>query len=261
MKKLIYVPATFILLFCLSVSAFSQSKEDYALLAKCDSTTSFKDTDFSAEYTLVQNKPGQGASVTEAIMYRRDKTANYTILITAPAKDKGKAYLQLENQVWFFDPEDRRFSFSSKRDKFQSTNANTSDFAPMDFCDNYKIVSAFPQKLGSLDCVLFELEAKVDDVAYPKLKVWITKDDGLVRKKEDYSLSGQRLRTTLIPSYQLIGNRSIPKDMTIVDNLKGKKINDKMQYENTKISIKNVSFSAQKDSIFTKAYIEMVSDR
>ena len=49
--------------------------------------------------------------------------------------------------------------------------------------------------------------------------------------------------------------------MIIVDNLKGKKINDKMQYENTTISIKNASFAAQKDSIFSKAYIEMSSDR
>lgn len=240
-----------------SICIFAQSSADYELLKKCDSTTSFKDTDFSAEYSLVQTKPGQGSTLTEAIMYRRDKTANYTILITAPSKDKGKGYLQLDKAVWFYDPEDKRFTYSSKRDKFQNTNANTSDFAPMDFCDNYKIITAIPKKLGSLDCVLFELEAKVDDVAYPKLKVWVTKEDGLIRKKEDYSLSGQLLRTTLIPRYQLIGKHSIPDTMMIVDNLKGKKINDKMQYENTKITIKNVSFASQKDSVFTKAYLEM----
>ena len=245
----------------ISMPFFAQSKDDYALLEKCDTTTSFTDTDFSAEYTLVQDKPGQGKSINEAIMYRRDKTANYTILVTAPEKDKGKAYLQTGNEVWFFDPEDRRFTYSSKRDKFQNTNANTSDFAPMDFCKSYKITSAIPKKLGSYECTLFELEAKVDDVAYPKLKVWISTNDGLIRKKEDYSLSGQLLRTTLIPSYQLIGHRSIPNKMIVVDNLKGKRINDKMQYENTTISIKNVSFSPQKDSIFTKAYIEMSSNR
>ena len=261
MKKFSLISLSLLLFMTVLFPITAQSNDNYALLAKCDTTTSFKDTDFSAEYTLVQDKPGQGKSVTEAIMYRRDKTSNYTILITAPSKDKGKAYLQTENQVWFFDPEDRRFTFSSKRDKFQSTNANTSDFAPMDFCENYKIVTTIPKKLGSYECILFELEAKVDDVAYPKLKVWITKDDGLIRKKEDYSLSGQLLRTTLIPSYQLIGTRSIPNRMIIVDNLKGKKINDKMQYENTTITIKNASFTQQKDSVFTKAYIEMSSNR
>ena len=247
--------------FIFTQFTFSQTKEDYELLKKCDSTTNFVDTDFSAEYTLVQDRPGQGKTSTDAIMYRRDKTSNYTILITSPAQDRGKGYLQIESNVWFYDPVDRKFTFSSKRDKFQNTNANTSDFAPMDLCSNYKIISAVPKKLGAYDCVLFELDAKVDDVVYPKVKVWITKDDGLIRKKEDYSLSGQLLRTTAIPSYQLIGTRSIPVSMLIVDNLKGKKINDKMQYERTQITIKNVSFAKQKDSVFTKAYFEMMGNR
>lgn len=245
----------------LNNSIFSQTKDDYELLKKCDSTTNFIDTDFSAEYTLVQDRPGQGKSITEAIMYRRDRTSNYTILITSPVQDKGKGYLQIDSNVWFYDPVDRKFTFSNKRDKFQNTNANTSDFAPMEFSKNYKITSAIPKKLGAYNCVLFELDAKVDDVVYPKIKVWVTKDDGLIRKKEDYSLSGQLLRTTAIPSYQLIGDKSIPVSMLIVDNLKGKKINDKMQYEKTQISIKNVSFTKQKDSVFTKAYFEMMSNR
>ena len=259
MKKFLF--SIFICYLIFNSFIFAQSEQDYELLKKCDSTTNFFDTDFSAEYTLVQDRPGQGKSVTEAIMYRRDKTSNYTIIINSPMQDKGKGYLQVQNSVWFYDPVDRKFTFSSKRDKFQNTNANTSDFAPMDFCSNYKIISAIPKKLGAYECILFELEAKVDDVVYPKVKVWVTKDDGLIRKKEDYSLSGQLLRTTAIPSYQLIGSRSIPVSMLIVDNLKGKKINDKMQYEKTQITIKNVSFAKQKDSVFTKAYFEMMSNR
>ena len=253
-----------LILFCLlffTFNIFSQSEKYYELLKKCDSTTNFIDTDFSAEYTLVQEKPGQGKSITEALMYRRDKNLSYSIIITSPLQDKGKGYLQIENNVWFYDPIDRKFSFSSKRDKFQNTNANTSDFAPMDFCKNYQIITATPKKLGAYDCVLFELEAKIDDVVYPKVKVWISIDDGLIRKKEDYSLSGQLLRTTAIPSYQLIGSRSIPVSMLIVDNLKGKKINEKMQYEKTQITIKNVSFAKQKDSVFTKSFFEMMSNR
>ena len=167
----------------------------------------------------------------------------------------------LEKGVNKLDSKDIEFVAKSINTRIQNTNANTSDFAPMNFCSNYNIISAIPKKLGAYDCILFELDAKVDDVVYPKVKVWVTKDDGLIRKKEDYSLSGQLLRTTAIPSYQLIGKRSIPVSMLIVDNLKGKKINDKMQYEKTQITIKNVSFAKQKDSVFTKAYFEMMGNR
>ena len=113
MKKLLL--SLFVCFLTFNVVIFAQTEQDYELLKKCDSTTSFLDTDFSAEYTLVQDRPGQGKSVTEAIMYRRDKTSNYTIIITSPAQDKGKGYLQIENTVWFYDPMDRKFTFSSKR--------------------------------------------------------------------------------------------------------------------------------------------------
>jgi len=119
--------------------------------------------------------------------------------------------------------------------------------------------TAFSQIIAQTDEKALYGEAKIEDVIYPKLKVWVT-NDGLIRKKEDYSLSGQLLRTTLIPKYQIIGQRSIPYNMIIVDNLKGKKIDDKMQYEKTTITINNVSFAVQKDSVFTKAYLEMMNN-
>ena len=95
------------------------------------------------------------------------------------------------------------------------------------------------------------------------LKLWVTKDDGLARKKEDYSLSGQKLRTTAIPSYQIVnsstGKYSIPVSMLIQDNLKGKKISGKVQYEKTQITIKNAAFEKVEDTVYTKPYLEMMS--
>ena len=198
-------------------------------------------------------------------MYRRDKTGKWTILITGPAKEKGKGYLQYDDNIWFFDPADRRFTFTSAKDKFQNTNANNSDFTPQHYARDYSIKSFEEVKLGNMDCVLFELTAKVENVTYPMLKIWVTKDDGLVRKKEDYSLSGQKLRTTAVPSYQIVkGNGrtySVPVSMLIQDNLRGKKIEGKVQYEKTQITIKNVSFEKVSDTVYTKPYLEMMSSK
>ncbi len=235
------------------------------LLQLAEDNSGFYETDFSGNYTVVQEKPGEGKNVTEAILYRRDKTGKWTILITGPAKEKGKGYLQYDDNIWFFDPADRRFTFTSAKDKFQNTNANNSDFTPQHYARDYSITSYEEVKLGSMDCVLFELTAKVENVTYPMLKLWVTKDDGLVRKKEDYSLSGQKLRTTAVPSYQIVkGNGrsySIPVSMLIQDNLRGKKISGKVQYEKTQITIKNVSFEKVSDTVYTKPYLEMMSSK
>lgn len=239
---------------------------DYtALLKRAEDNTAFYDTDFKGNYSVVQEKPGEGKSITEAVMYRRDKTEKWTILITGPAKEKGKGYLQFDGNIWFYDPADSRFTFTSAKDKFQGTNANNSDFAPQHYSRDYKIREASEVTLGKMECVLFVLDAKVNNVDYPMLKIWVTKNDGLVRKKEDYSLSGQKLRTTAIPSYQKVvsGDKTyqVPVNMLIADNLKGKKIGDKMQYERTQITITNVVFEKVSDTVYTKPYLETMSQR
>ena len=84
-----------------------------------------------------------------------------------------------------------------------------------------------------------------------------------MRKKEEYSLSGQKLRTIAVPSYQIIKSEkrdySVPVSMLIQDNLRGKKIGDKIQYEKTQITIKNVKFEKVSDVVYTKPYLEMMS--
>ena len=245
---------------CGTVYAADLSQADAKkLLQKVDETTSFYGTDFAANYSLVQEKPGQGKSTTTVVMYRRDDADSYTILITGPEKDRGKGYVQFDNNIWFYDPSDRQFVFTSAKDNVGGTNATPADFTPQHYSKLYKIDKAEKVKLGKLDCVQMTLSATGKNVNYPTIKLWVTEEDGLIRMKEDYSLSGQLLRTTAIPSYQKFKNHSVPSKMVVVDNLRGKKINGKMQYEQTQITISNVSFDKQKDSVYTKKYVEMMS--
>ncbi|WP_407400302.1 outer membrane lipoprotein-sorting protein [Treponema sp.] len=243
-----------------SVCAFAISNED--LLKKAEDQTAFYGRDFKANYSIVQEKPGQGKSNTEATMYRRDDESKWVILVNGPEKEKGKGYLQFDNTIWFYDPADKRFTFTSAKDKFQGSNANNSDFTPQHYYRDYKIENTENVKLGKFDCVLFTLKAKTDNVDYPMLKLWVT-DDGLVRKKEDYSLSGQLLRTTAVPSYQKVTEKGketfVPSKMLITDNLRGKKIGDKVQYERTQVTVTNVSFASQAATVYTKQYLEMMS--
>ncbi|MBP5251668.1 MAG: outer membrane lipoprotein-sorting protein [Treponema sp.] len=263
-NKFLFIAA--FLLFVSAVSAFSlSSKEASQILKNAENNTSFYGTDFSGFYSVIQEKPGEGRTAYEARMYRRDSASKWTILITGPESDRGKGYLFYDRTIWFYDPEDHKFTFTSDRDKFQNTNANTSDFAPQRYASDYEIESFSEVKLGNYDCVLFSLSAVKNGVEYPYLKLWISKDDSLVRKKEDYSLSRKKLRTTLIPSYQLVAAGSkkhrIPVNMIIQDNLRGKKNGTKMEYERTVISISNVSFEKVQDAVYTKPYLEMMSAR
>ena len=263
MKK-IFVLAGLLLLGTFAYSEISKS-DAATLLQMAEDNTCFYNTDMKGDYQIVHDKPGEGRNVITAILYRRDSQKKWTILITGPEKDKGKGYLQFDSNIWFYDPADKRFTFSSARDKFQNTNANTSDFAPQLYVSDYSMESYEEVKLGKFDCVAFTLKAVSKNVAYPELKLWVSKGDGLMRKREDYSLSHQRLRTIAVPSYQKVRNTekeySIPVNMVIQDHLRGKKINDKVEYEKTVISISNVVFEAVEDIVYTKPYLETMSVR
>jgi hypothetical protein len=225
------------------------------LLKKVDDQVTFGSEDFSAEYTVVQDNPGGGRSVTVFAMFRRDREEEYLILIVEPETDRGKGYLKIKDSLWLYDPADRVFKFTSSKERFRNSNATNSDFTKSNLSKEYDVVDSKREALGKLDCWVLDLRAKSDAIAYQKMRIWIS-DDGLVRKSEDYSLAGQLLRTTAVPSYQKVGSKYVPVSIVIIDALRGRMVDGKMVNERTQISISKPSLKDLPDSIFTKAQLE-----
>jgi outer membrane lipoprotein-sorting protein len=246
-------------LFAFAVLGGAVAQPDFkGMLKTVDSLVSFMDTDFSAEYKIEQFKPGEGTSVQNAVIFRRDKDEKYLILILDPPSEKGKGYLKIGSSMWLYDPSSRRFDFTSSKERFQNSNARNSDFTRSTYSSDYDIVSERQEQLGKFACWVLELKANNDEVSFPRCKIWVS-EDNLVRKTEDYSLSGQLMRTRAVPSYQKVGERYVPVMLLIVDNLRGKTIDGKFQNETTKISITKPSLNKLPDSIYTQAYLEKVS--
>jgi outer membrane lipoprotein-sorting protein len=229
-----------------------------SMLKTVDGLVSFLDTDFSAEYKIEQFKPGQGTSVTNAVIFRRDKDEKYLILILDPPAEKGKGYLKIGQSMWLYDPESRRFDFTSSKERFQNSNARNSDFTRSTYATDYDIVSNKREMLGKFDCWVLDLKANNDKVTFPRSKIWVS-EDNLVRKTEDFSLSGQLMRTRAVPTYQKVGERYVPIVLHIIDNLRGKTVGGKFQNETTKVSITKPSLDKVDDSKYTQAYLEKVS--
>jgi outer membrane lipoprotein-sorting protein len=245
-------------LLFMSVGTGLQAITDQELLAKVDSLVSYYGTDFSAEYTIVQEKPGQGLSTTVAGIFRRDSSETFVIVIMQPMINKGQGYLKQDKTLWFYDPESRRFNTTSNAERFQNTNARNSDFTRSTLAQDYKVTAGENAKSGRFDCRLMTLEAVTTEVTYPRMKVWVS-SDGLLRKSEDYSLSGQLLRTSAIPDYYQIGGRFVPKQILFVDALRGAVIKGVFMNEKTQISIAKPSFGKVADSVFSKTFLETVN--
>jgi hypothetical protein len=246
------------MLLLFSIGTLSGAAADpNELLRKVDQLVSFAGSDFSAEYLLAQNKAGEGVDATRVVIFRRDAEKKYLILVLSPAVDRGKGYLKIGDNLWFYDPVARSFTFTSAAERFRNSNARNSDFTSSSFVVDYAITGTGSEKLGRFDCTVLALKATNDRVTFPITKLWIS-DDSLVRKSEDYSLSGQLLRTLLIPTYQGVGSRFVPAGIIIVDQLKGKMVDGTFIGDRTQITISKPSLASLPDNLFTKSYLEKV---
>ncbi|NCN05745.1 MAG: outer membrane lipoprotein-sorting protein [Spirochaetales bacterium] len=235
----------------LPIVAQSSGADLDAILASIDEFGTFQDNDFTADYTIVSEKPGEERSIFEARIFRRDSEDKFLLIIAEPALRRGEGYLQVGDTGWSYDPESREFAIFQLRDTFQDSDAQNSDFAGTRLQDNYAVASFEEGRLGSFEVYILTLEATNDTVAYPSTKIWVRQDNYLILKQEDYSLSDRLMRTVLIPTYARAGAYFVPTKTLIIDNLN--------QGERTEVTVRNISFAAIPDTVFNRSYLERVN--
>jgi len=249
MKKIILIAIAF------SLCAFTILAEpDFqAMFKKIDDMENFNGMDFSCVYTFVSEKPGEEPSVNQARMFRRDDKDQFVLLFIKPEVKKGQGYLQVDENVWFYDPESRKFEKSTIKEDIQDTEAKNSDLNRNSLTEDYNVVKWKEEKLGSVDTYLLDLDSKHNEVSYKKIRVWIRKDKQIVLKEQDYSVSDRLMRSAYYPNYITVGEKYIPSQILIIDELN---VGEKSQ-----ITIKDASVAKLPDKVFTKAYIEAVNNQ
>ncbi len=253
MKRLTYtVIWTAVLIAFTPVWVAAQGPDFDAILREIDDLANFADSDFSAVYTIVSERPGEEREVTQARLFRRDLNDQFLILILQPEVQRGQGYLQIDENVWFYDPESRKFERTTIRENIQNSDAQNADLDQSSFSSDYTVQSWQEGTLGNFEVYLVDLEARSSDVAYDQVRLWIRRDPPLVLKEEDFSVNGRLMRTVLYPRYERVGNKIIPKQVLIIDEL-----NDG---ERTQLTMTDATTQTIPDSVFSKAYLERVSN-
>ena len=238
-------------LIATGMSLGAQAPDFTAMLKTIDARSNFAGKDFSAKVRFVSDDPEKGQEIRAARTFRRDSNDTFLILFMEPESQLGQGYLKVDDNLWFYDPESRKFSHSSMKENMQGTDAKNSDFGQSALATDYKVSGWTEGKLGAFEVWTAELEATNNEATYPFKKVSISKKDGLLLKSEDYSLSKRQLRTAYYTSYVKAGSSFIADKVLYIDALvKGKK---------TQITFTEVSVAALPDTVFTKAYVERVN--
>jgi len=205
--------------------------------------------DFSARYTVVHQAAEGAPSKRVTQVLRRDLQESFVVITLEPATSAGKGYLRIGASLWLYDPRDRQFTMTSAKDRFEASNARLSDFGASTWATDYRVASVRAEKLGRFDCEVYQLEALRSDVTFARSTLWVSADH-LVRKVEDFSLSGDLVRRVLVPSWQQVGDHWAPVKVLISDEVKK---------EQTQITIDRPSTVTLADTVYTKTYLEASS--
>ncbi len=222
-----------------------------ALLMSIDEQMNFRSQDLSAVMSMIQEDPEKGVEKKVVQQFRRDSQDKFVFLFIEPAVQKGQGYLRIDESLWFYDPESRKFTHTSMKERFGGSHARNSDFGLSKLQDDYETRSIEEATLGKHQVYVVDLAARHNEVTYPRRRIWVTRDTHLILKSEDYSETNRLLRTSLFPTYARVGGQNVPSRMIFVDELvKGAK---------TTLTLSEISLAPLPDSVFTKSYVERVN--
>jgi outer membrane lipoprotein-sorting protein len=239
-------------LLLVPVLGLAADDTDYReVLRAIDRSRSFDTTDFSATFTVVSQKPDEETSVFKAQMFRRDAEDKFVMVFLEPDVQRGQGYLQVDDNLWFYDPESRKFSHSSLRENLQDSEARNSDLNEPSLAQDYDVESAEAGRLGRYDVHILDLTARHNEVSFPRLKMWVRQDNNLMLKVQSFSLSGRLVRSEYFPKYVRVEGRFLASQMLFVDELN--------EGERTQVTMANTSLARVPDSVFSKSYLERVN--
>jgi len=217
-------------------------------------------SDMTAQARITTRDPEQGTKIIESVLYRRDRDDSFLIVIADPESDRGNGYLRVGDNMWLYRRNTRTFTHIGRDEKIGGSNTSAGDIEKRKFKDLYKPNADASGKeliteetVGGAKIPVYRVEvtAKVNDVKFPRLVMWVTRDKFLELKRESYALSGTLMETDLYTNYKDVDGRFVPLLQKFVDEVeKGR---------TSLLEITGISFKKVDDFKFDKSYLESLS--
>lgn len=172
----------------------------------------------------------------------------------SPPREEGTKMLKLEEQLWIYSPSTDRTIQISGHMLRQSVMG--SDLSYEDMMDDRKLTETYDatvigsEVLDERNTWVLELTAKVDDLAYESLKIWVDTERYIPLKEEFYAKSGKLLKRAVLSDVVQIDGRWFPKTILYKDMLK-------QGGDGTEFKITDIRFNENiPDYIFSKAALK-----
>lgn len=214
--------------------------------------------DWKGRFFLEQKEKDKNDIVYDGVYYRRDEDDKLMILFLRPKSERGKGYLRIDKNLWFYDARVGKWERRTERERIGGTGSNRQDFDESRLAIEYTGRHLGDAKLGRYQAFRLELKAnKGFDVAYPKIRMWIDQASKNVLKRQDFAASGKLLRTTYYPRWKKVRSPSKGAEVWYPEQIR---IFDEIEKQNrTTMVIRKVDLRKLPANMFTKAWLESQS--
>jgi outer membrane lipoprotein-sorting protein len=194
-----------------------QGQTAYDIVKKSDDK--MKGTSSYAVFSMKINRADWNREIKMKAWSKGDEQS--LIVITAPNREKGTAFLKIGNEMWNWQPTIERVIKMPPSMMMQSWMG--SDFTNDDLAKQSSIVTDYIHKLAGEEtiegriCNVIELIPKDDAaVVWGKVKMWISKKELLQLKVEFYDEDDYLINTMYGKGIKKMGGRIIPSILKIV---------------------------------------------
>ncbi len=254
--RTIRILALLLLLAPLPARSLSQEETD-RVIRKIDEMER-SGGDYKALVYMEAKEKDKTDVVYELLAYRRSGDQKLMFLFLEPKTEAGKGYLRLEKNLWFYDPRVGRWERRTERERIGGTDTRRGDLDESRLAEEFTAKWEADEKLGKFDVhrILLTVRPGVD-VAFPTVRLWVNKENGVVLKRQELALSGRLMRTGYFPRWKKVWSESKKGEVWYAEEMR---YYDEVEKANqTLLLVKSVDTRPLETNLFTKAWLESKS--
>jgi len=128
---------------------------------------------------------------------------------TAPAKERGTAYLRSGDSTWLYLPSAEKVVRVGAKQNFGGGDFSNADIFRLSLVKDYDPTLVGEEVVEGQPCYKLELKAKDRSIAYDRVVYWVRADGTFYPVKADYyTLSGKNLKSLVLSQMKPLGGRT-----------------------------------------------------
>ena len=208
-------PVTFLLLALASsaVAPAAPAPDAATILRRADRAVLGESAAYTLRMTVV--RPGKPERVVEMKGWKKGDEQGL-VRYTAPARERGTAYLRSGENTWLFLPAAEKVVRVGAKQNFGGGDFSNADIFRLSLVRDYVPALAGEETVEGQACYRLELKAKDRGVAYDRVVYWVRADGTFYPVKADYyTLSGKNLKSLVVSAVKPLGGRTRPTLLTM----------------------------------------------